>query len=86
MVNTMPNTPDSVSFETSLKDLEKIVADLEKGDLPLETQLKSFEKGVALSRDCMKRLEEVERRVEQLMQNPDGSLASAPFEDPNLGS
>jgi exodeoxyribonuclease VII small subunit len=80
----MSTTPDSVSFETSLKELEKIVGDLEKGELPLEAQMKAFEKGVALSRDCMKRLEEVERRVEQLMQSPDGTLATAPFEDPNL--
>lgn len=68
------------SFETSLKELEKIVSELEKGDLPLEMQLKSFEKGVALSRECMKRLEEVERRVETLMGTPDGKLTTAPFE------
>ena len=42
------------SFETSLKELEKIVAELEKGDVPLESQLKSFEKGVSLSRDCIR--------------------------------
>jgi exodeoxyribonuclease VII small subunit len=68
------------SFEASLKDLEKIVSELEKGELPLESQLKSFEKGVALSRECMKRLEEIERRVELLVQNSDGSLNTTPFE------
>jgi exodeoxyribonuclease VII small subunit len=67
-------------FETSLKELEKIVSQLEKGDTPLEEQLKSFEKGVALSRECMKRLEEVEKRVEILVQNQDGKLGTAPFE------
>jgi exodeoxyribonuclease VII small subunit len=69
-----------VSFEVSLKDLEKIVAELEKGDLSLEAQLKSFEKGVALTRECMKRLEEIERRVEVLVQSPDGTLGSVAFE------
>ena len=77
MGNTSENT---ISFETSLKELEKIVGELEKGDLPLEAQLKSFEKGVALSRECMKRLEEVERRVELLMANPEGKLTTAPFQ------
>ncbi len=70
------------SFETSLKELEKIVAELEKGELPLESQLKSFEKGVGLSRECMKRLEEIERRVELLMQSSDGKMATTPFEAP----
>ncbi len=69
-----------ISFETALKDLEKTIGELEKGDLPLEAQLKSFEQGVALSRDCMKRLEEVEKRVELLVEKPDGSLSSAPFD------
>lgn len=72
--------PSATSFETSLKELEKIVSELEKGDLALENQLKSFEKGVALSRECMKRLEEVERRVETLMTGPEGKMVTAPFE------
>lgn len=78
----MTATNDPTGFESSLKELEKIVAELEKGDIPLENQLKSFERGVALSRDCMKRLEEVERRVEVLMQNAEGALTTAPFENP----
>ena len=71
---------NAVSFESSLKDLEKIVSVLEKGDLALEDQLKAFEKGVSLSRDCMKRLEEVEKRVEQLVQSSEGKLTTAPFD------
>jgi len=76
----MSNATEQVSFEISLKELEKIVADLERGELSLENQLKAFEKGVSLSRDCMKRLEEVERRVETLMTSPDGQMQTAPFE------
>jgi exodeoxyribonuclease VII small subunit len=68
-----------LSFEVSLKELEKTVTELEKGDIPLDEQLKAFEKGVALSRDCLTRLEEVERRVEQLMKNSDAGLISVPF-------
>lgn len=68
------------TFESALKELEKTITELERGELPLEAQLKSFEQGVALSRDCLKRLEEVEKRVELLVEKPDGSLASAPFD------
>ena len=70
----------NLSFEGSLKELEKIVAELEKGETPLEGQLKSFEKGVALSRVCMKQLEEVERKVEILMQNTEGKTVVNNFE------
>jgi exodeoxyribonuclease VII small subunit len=71
---------ETTSFEASLKDLEKIVATLEKGDTPLEEQMKAFEKGVALSRECMTRLEEVEKRVEILVQNQEGKMTTSPFE------
>lgn len=71
--------PKTRSFETSLKDLEKIVGELEKGDSSLEAQLKSFEKGVALSRDCMKQLEEVEKRVELLIRDSENQLKSTPY-------
>jgi exodeoxyribonuclease VII small subunit len=73
----MPSEP---SFENALKELEKTITELEQGDLPLEAQLKSFERGVALSRDCMKRLEEVEKRVELLVEKSDGSLATTAFD------
>ncbi len=71
------------SFEQSLKELESIVADLEKAEGPLEEQLKAFEKGVGLSRQCLTHLDEVEKRVEILMagKGQDGKLTTQPFED-----
>jgi exodeoxyribonuclease VII small subunit len=63
----------------SLKKLEQVVSELEKGELSLEQQLKSFENGVALSRDCMKRLEEMEKKVELLVQGADGKLETQTF-------
>lgn len=68
-----------ISFEKSLKELERIVAELEKGDTPLETQLKTFEKGVALSRECMKTLENTEKSIEKLIMQDNGKLATTPF-------
>ena len=44
------------SFEENLEELEKIVNDLEKGNLDLESQMKKFEEGVKLSKDCNKML------------------------------
>jgi exodeoxyribonuclease VII small subunit len=67
------------NFETSLAELEKIVAQLESGDLPLEESLKLFETGVKLSRECRERLTEAERRIEVLMKDGDGKLSLSEF-------
>ena len=55
------------SFEAGLEELEKIVGQLEAGEMPLEKSLALFERGVALSEACRKRLEEAETRVEILL-------------------
>ena len=64
-------------FETSLSELESIVAKLEAGDLPLEESLELFEKGIKLSRECRDRLSKAERRIEVLIKDADGNLATA---------
>jgi len=69
------------SFEASLDELEKIVKQLEAGDLPLEASLELFEKGVRLARDCQKRLDEAERKVEILLRSNDGTYKPEPFEE-----
>jgi exodeoxyribonuclease VII small subunit len=66
-------------FEASLKELERIVEQLEGGDLPLERSLELFEQGVRLSRDCQKRLDEAERRVDILLKDEDGGYTPSPF-------
>ncbi|HEX6126517.1 MAG TPA: exodeoxyribonuclease VII small subunit [Pyrinomonadaceae bacterium] len=62
------------TFEASLAELEKIVEQLENGDLALEESLQLFEKGVKLSRECRERLSEAERRIEVLMKDGSGNL------------
>ena len=74
-------TPEK-SFESSLDDLEQIVKQLEAGDLPLERSLELFEQGVRLSRECQKRLDDAERKVEVLLRGNDGVYKAAPFEEP----
>jgi exodeoxyribonuclease VII small subunit len=67
------------TFEDSLKKLENIVDQLEKGELTLEQSLKLFEEGVALSATCKKELDEAEGKVQMLIRQQDGSFRSEPF-------
>jgi exodeoxyribonuclease VII small subunit len=71
-----------MTFESSLRELERIVGELEAGDLALERSLELFEQGVRLSRECQKRLDEAERKVEILLKGNDGSYSPAPFDEP----
>jgi exodeoxyribonuclease VII small subunit len=54
------------SFETRLKDLEEIVAKLEREDVPLEESIALYEKGMVLHRSCEKILSEARLRIEKL--------------------
>jgi exodeoxyribonuclease VII small subunit len=67
------------TFEQSLKELEKIVQELESGDLPLEEAVKKFEEGIQLSKFCSQKLDETERRITILLKNSQGNLAEEPF-------
>jgi exodeoxyribonuclease VII small subunit len=72
---------DPVSrFEASLKELEEIVARMERGDLPLDESLKLFERGVTLTRECRGSLENAELRVRNLLQ-ADADADAAPDAD-----
>ena len=63
-------------FEAAIAELESIVKKLEEGDLALEQSLALYERGVQLSRFCHARLEEAERRIEVLTEG--GELKAAP--------
>jgi exodeoxyribonuclease VII small subunit len=67
------------SFEDSLKKLETIVDQLEKGDLALEDSLKLFEEGVSLSATCKQELDAAEGKVQMLVKQRDGSVKAEPF-------
>ena len=73
-------SPSIKDFESAIAELEKIVKQLEDGDLPLDKSLALFERGVELSRFCHSRLEQAERRIDIL--NERGDLKPAP---PGLG-
>ena len=69
------------TFESQLAALEKIVRELERGDLPLEESLELFEQGVRLSRQCQERLSQAERRIEVLLRDADGRPLLAAFDE-----
>ena len=71
----MPDTSIK-DFEAAIAELESVVKKLEEGDLPLEQSLALYERGVQLSRFCHTQLEEAERRIEIL--NERGELKPAP--------
>lgn len=68
------------SFEEALHRLEAIVSQLEAGEAPLDSALKLYEEGVALSRLCSQRLRDAERRVE-LLEDKNGEMRAVPFLD-----
>lgn len=65
-------------FEAALAELEKIVAKMESGEQNLEDALKSFQRGIELTRACQQGLKEAEQRVEQLVAK-NGELTVEPL-------
>jgi len=64
--------PKEAGFETTLAELEELVARMEAGDLPLDEALRSFERGVQLTRECQAALQAAQQRVQVLTQTAAG--------------
>lgn len=69
------------SFEAAMERLEKIVEELERGDVPLEQAIELFQEGMRLSRLCGQKLEQVERKIEMLIEE-EGGYVKKPFQPP----
>lgn len=69
----------TLDFETSLEQLEAIVESLEDGNLNLEESLKSFEKGIKITRECQHALKSAEQRVRLLTTQSDDTVVSSDF-------
>ncbi|WP_387488806.1 exodeoxyribonuclease VII small subunit [Photorhabdus sp. RM96S] len=65
--NSTPETAATMTFESSLKELEQIVARLESGELALEEALSEFERGIQLARRGQQTLQQAEQRVQILL-------------------
>ena len=68
-----------IKFEKAIQRLEKIVDDLEKGELDIDKSLEIFEEGIKMSRVCSKKLNEAEAKIEKLTQNQKGELVTDLF-------
>ena len=74
-----------MKFEKAIQRLEKIVDDLEKGEMDIDKSLKIFEEGIKMSRVCSKKLNEAEAKIEKLTKDQKGELVTKlfPVEDEN---
>jgi exodeoxyribonuclease VII small subunit len=62
-----------------MKLLERIVQELEDGDLPLEKAIKKFEEGIKLTKLCSEKLDETEKKISILLKNSEGQMTEKPF-------
>ena len=79
----MSQTHD-VKYEEALKRLEKLVAELDKSELDLETRLKKFEEGTKLARVLLKKLDQAKKKVELLVKSNMGEPSLVPFDADTL--
>ncbi|MFA5144887.1 MAG: exodeoxyribonuclease VII small subunit [Candidatus Omnitrophota bacterium] len=70
-----------IKFEEALKKLEKIVEDLEQGDMSLDEALKKYQEGIELSRVCNQRLESAKKKIDILVKNKKGEFELKPGEE-----
>lgn len=68
------------NFEKSIEKLEKIVEEMEQGEVNLDNMLKKFEEGMKLAKFCTKKLDEAEKKIEILIRKQDGTIETAPFD------
>lgn len=68
-----------VTFEEGIRQLEKIVNELEAGDMPLEDAVKKYEEGIRISKLCNQKLDETEKKIMILAQDSDGNVIDKPF-------
>jgi exodeoxyribonuclease VII small subunit len=65
-----------ITFESALKELEKIAGHLEEGSLDLDDSITEYERGMRLAKFCHNKLEEAEKRIEILQKGDDGEIRS----------
>jgi exodeoxyribonuclease VII small subunit len=79
--STANSNQQALPFEDALKKLEKIVTDIESGDVPLDKTLEMYEEGMNLSKYCLNTLDKSEAKLKKLTKNIDGSFDLKSFEE-----
>ncbi len=75
----MARKKQGVDFEAALEELEGLVERMEEGELSLEDSLKTYERGIALSRACQKSLDAAEQRI-RILSEKDGAAEARDFQ------
>ncbi len=75
---------EKIKFEKALERLEKIVTDLEDGDLELEKSLKMFEEGIKMAKLCQSHLSSAEKKIEKLVKDNMGNVSTEPIDEEPL--
>lgn len=70
---------EAMNFEDAIKKLEKIVEELEVGDISLDKSLEKFQEGIELSSFCLKKLEDAEKKITILLEENNGTIKSQSF-------
>jgi exodeoxyribonuclease VII small subunit len=71
--------PDELTFEQAFSELEKTAQALHQGQLSLDQMLQLYERGSALARSCLQKLDSVEMKVSQLLSRGDGTFGTKPI-------
>lgn len=81
-IMTARKKAESLTFEQSMQELETLVSKMERGDLPLEDALQSFERGIVLARQSQQKLKDAEQKV-QILTTENGQQTLDVFEPDN---
>lgn len=76
----MSEIKNEETFEESLNKLEKIAQNMERGDLSLDEAMAEFERGIKLSKECTRKIEEAEKKINILIKNENGDFEEQSFE------
>lgn len=76
----MKNEIEKLTFEQAMQELEILVRRLEEGRLPLEEAIQAYERGTALKTHCQSKLAAAKLKVDQIVVQPNGEIATKPFE------
>jgi exodeoxyribonuclease VII small subunit len=71
---------DELPLEKCFEELNLIVEALEKESVSLDESIRLFERGMALSRRCMRELTSIERRIEKILEDEEGNVKEVPFD------
>ena len=77
----MTKETKDMPFEKALEELEKLVDDMEQGELPLDDMIKAFERGTMLSKLCRKKLSNLEKKIEVLVKDNGENSEWKEFDD-----